>query len=137
MFLLEDDYKAQLKEQALDALTGYNNHVRMDVEIKAQAEMESYLRERYDVVTIFSAAGNDRNPLIKMFMVDIAVYHLFCAIAPRNIPQIRLDRYNAAIKWLDMVRKGQISPVLPALQAINSTVNNSIFGSNTANGYSW
>ena len=104
---------------------------------QAQAEMESYLRERYDLAAIFSAEGNDRNPLIKMFMVDIAVYHLFCAIAPRNIPQIRLDRYNAAIKWLDMVRKGQISPALPALQAINSTVNNSIFGSNTANGYSW
>lgn len=137
MFLLEDDYKAQLKEQALDALTGYNNHVRMDVETKAQAEMESYLRERYDVAVIFSTEGNDRNPLIKMFMVDIAVYHLFCAIAPRNIPQIRLDRYNSAIKWLDMVRKGQISPALPALQATNSTTNNSIFGSNTANGYSW
>jgi phage gp36-like protein len=137
MFLLEDDYKAQLKEQALDALTGYNNHVRMDVEIKAQAEMESYLRERYDAAAIFSAVGNDRNPLIKMFMVDIAVYHLFCAIAPRNIPQIRLDRYNSAIKWLDMVRKGQISPALPALQATNSTTNNSIFGSNTAQGYNW
>ncbi len=137
MFLLENDYKAQLKEQALDALTGYNNHVRMDIETKAQAEMESYLRERYDLAAIFSAEGNDRNPLIKMFMVDIAVYHLFCAIAPRNIPQIRLDRYNAAIKWLDMVRKGQISPALPALQSTNPTNNNSIFGSNAVNGYSW
>lgn len=137
MFLNEDDYKAQLKEQALDALTGYNNNVRTDVELKAQAEMESYLRERYDIVQIFSATGDARNALIKMFMVDIAVYHLFCAIAPRNIPQIRLDRYNAAIKWLDMVRRGQISPGLPAVQGNNASTGSSIFGSNAANTYGW
>lgn len=136
MFLTEDDYKAHLKEADLDALTGYNSTVRVDVELKAQAEIESYLRERFNTAQIFAATGNDRNTLVKMFAVDIAVYHLFCAVAPRNIPQVRLDRYNAAIKWLDMVRRGQISPALPAnSSAINSA--NSIFGSNTANGFEW
>lgn len=137
MFLTEDDYKAQLKEQALDALTGYNNHVRVDVELKAQAEIESYLCERYDIHAIFSAEGGDRNTLIKMFTVDIAVYHLFCAVAPRNVPQIRLDRYNAAIKWLDMVRKGQINPNLPLSGDKTNVASNSIFGSNAKNGYQW
>lgn len=136
MFLNEEDYKAQLKEPDLDALTGYNNTVRIDVEQKAQAEIESYLRERFDTVQIFSATGDERNTLVKMFAVDIAVYHLFCAVAPRNIPQIRLDRYNAAIKWLDMVRKGQINPALPIATTDNAT-GTSVFGSNNANQYRW
>lgn len=137
MFLTEDDYKAQLKEQALDALTGYNNHVRIDVEAKAQAELESYLRERYDTKAIFDAKDAERNPLVKMFMIDVAVYHLFCAIAPRNIPQVRLDRYNAAIKWLDMVRKGQINPALPLYSPNKNIATGSMFGSNNANGFGW
>ncbi len=136
MFLNEEDYKAQLKEPDLDALTGYNNAVRTDVEQKAQAEIESYLRERFDTTQIFAATGDERNTLIKMFAVDIAVYHLFCAVAPRNIPQIRLDRYNAAIKWLDMVRKGQISAALPVSTIENAPIA-SVFGSNNANQYGW
>ncbi len=61
-------------------------------------------------------AGDGRNPQFVMYLLDICLYHIHCRIAPNNIPQIRLERYDTAIKWLDMARKGNVSPNLPIIQ---------------------
>ncbi|MDN4015177.1 DUF1320 family protein, partial [Chryseobacterium gambrini] len=87
--------------------------VQHRAELAAQAEMESYLRQRYNVAAIFSAAGADRNALIIMYMVDIAIYHLHANAAADVIPELRIMRYNAAKDWLKAVAKGDISPDLP------------------------
>jgi phage gp36-like protein len=129
-FLIEDDYKLQVRNYELDELTEYNNAVRMQSELAAQTEMESYLRDRYDVADIFSNTDDDRNPLIVMYMVDIALYHLFSAITPRNVPQIRMDRYDAAINWLKAVASGKINPGLPVAEdADGNATSTSLFGS--------
>lgn len=112
-FLTEEDYKVQVRDYELDDITGYSEAVRLQSELAAQEEMESYLRDRFDVATIFAETGNDRSRLIVLYMVDIALYHLFSAITPRQVPQIRMDRYDMAIRWLNAVAKGTINPGLP------------------------
>jgi hypothetical protein len=49
----------------------------------------------------FWTKGDNRNPLIKMYFVDMVLYHLHSRVNPRNIPQLRMDRYDAAIKALN------------------------------------
>ena len=41
--------------------------------------------------------------------MSIAIYHIFSIHNPRNMSQIRIDRYERAIEWLKGVRKGDIS----------------------------
>ncbi|GHT09079.1 hypothetical protein FACS189426_06390 [Bacteroidia bacterium] len=86
-------------------------------EDRAIAEMRGYLSRRYDCNRIFSATGADRNQLILMMAIDIAVYHIFCIHNPQKMSQIRKDRYSRAMEWLKQVADEDISidgaPLLP------------------------
>lgn len=135
-FLTEEDYISQIRDETLNDLTEFDADVRTDAELRAQAEMEAYLRDRYNVGDIFEATGTSRNALIVMYLIDIALYHMYSAVTPSMVPQIRVDRYNAAMKWLDMVRRGQINPALPPNQDTDGNpTGTSIFGGNTAADY--
>lgn len=50
--------------------------------------------------------GDNRNSLIVMYMVDITLYHVHSRISPRNIPPLRVDRYNMAITALREINDG-------------------------------
>ncbi|WP_241279761.1 phage protein Gp36 family protein [Chryseobacterium cucumeris] len=112
-FLVDTDYEVQIRNWVKQIITQYKTDVLHQAELAAQAEMESYLRQRYDVAKIFSETGGNRNALIILYMVDIALYHLHANISADNVPEIRIIRYNAAKDWLKAVAKGDISPDLP------------------------
>lgn len=112
-FLVKDDYKPYIRDQALNQVTSFDDGIIMEAELSAQAEMESYLAARYDVANIFNKTGAARNPLIITYMVDIVLYQLHSRIPGKLIPEIRADRYNAAIMWLDKVAEGKLNPDLP------------------------
>lgn len=57
--------------------------------------------------------GDVRSALVIMFLLDMVIYHIHARIAPQNVPVIRENRYNAAIKYLRDVQKGDITPDLP------------------------
>lgn len=52
---------------------------------------------------------DERNPLLVMYACDIALYHLHGRISPRQIPDLRISRYERAIEWLEDVRKGNVN----------------------------
>jgi hypothetical protein len=64
------------------------------------------------------AQGDNRSQQMVMYMIDITLYHLHSRIAPRNIPQLRIDRYENAVNWLKMVMKGSVSAALPKRQPV-------------------
>ena len=67
-----------------------------------------------------------------MFMVDIVLYHINSRVSPRNIPQIRMDRYDAAISWLKNVAKGDdITADIPVKQPKQGSRNR--YGGNVKN----
>ena len=111
-FLFKDDYWHQIKEDHLNQVIDNTDSLLTDVEIAAQAEIESYLRPKYDCEVVFGD-NSDRNRLIVMYMVDIVLYHLHSRISPRKMPDVRILRYESAIMWLKAVAKGTISPNLP------------------------
>lgn len=67
--------------------------------------------------------GDNRNALIVQYLLDITLYHLHSRINPRNIPDLRKERYNGndpmdrggAIGWLKAVASGSINADLPTI----------------------
>jgi len=67
--------------------------------------------------------GDVRQQQIKMFLIDITLYHLHSRLKPRNIPSHRVVRYDGAsptqsggaIGWLKRVSKDELNPNLPLL----------------------
>jgi Mu-like prophage protein gp36 len=109
-FISDDDYKASIKQEQLDALTREDAAIVPLAEDQAIEEMKGYLCQRYDTDAIFGAAGTARNKLIVMFCIDIALYHMHTASNPLRFPEARKDRYKRAVDWLEMVQKGEIIP---------------------------
>lgn len=70
------DYDASIHRDILDALVREDEPVIEICEDRAIAEMRCYLSKRYDCDRIFSATGEERNQLVLMMVIDIAVYHI-------------------------------------------------------------
>lgn len=65
------------------------------------------------------AEGDNRNPNILEYYITITLYKLHAAIAPINIPALRVKLYDDAIKELDKYADGRITLDLPKLQPIH------------------
>lgn len=60
---------------------------------------------------------DNRNQQMVNTVVDIALYHVHSRIAPRNIPDLRVKRYDDSISWLKQCAKGDdITADLPLIQ---------------------
>lgn len=66
--------------------------------------------------TQYWSRTDNRDQQMVLYFVDLALYHVHSRIAPRNIPDLRVKRYDDAIAWLKMCALGQITPNLPLIQ---------------------
>lgn len=108
-FITTEDYNASIHQEILDAVIRSDATIVEVVEDRAIAEMRGYMSRRYDCDKIFSTEGEQRHQLVLMMAIDIAIYHLFCIHNPRMMSEIRVERYERAIKWLEGVRDGNIT----------------------------
>lgn len=60
--------------------------------------------------------GDNRDAQMVMYNVDLVLFHIHSRIAPRNVPDTRQNRYDAAIAWLKGCAVGDFTPALPMLQ---------------------
>jgi phage gp36-like protein len=121
-FITVEDYDASIHREILDSLLRINtdNYDPQIIEIcedRAVSQMRSYMNKIYDCDAIFAARGDERHPLILMFALDIAIYHIFCQHNPYKMSAIRKERYDRAIEWLQSVMSGDVTidgaPLLP------------------------
>ena len=113
MFVTDQDYKIVIGEQALKVVSQVSPENRANAETEAIEEVAGYLRPKYDTNAIFNATGSDRNRLIVMYTCDIALYHMTASAPQKMGMEIRKERYERAIKWLEGVQAGKIIPDLP------------------------
>ena len=113
MFITDEDYRVVIGEAALKTVSQTSAENRANAESEAQEEISSYLRPVYDCKATFAAEGNERNKLIVMYMCDIALYHMTAALPQKMGSEIRKERYERAIKWLEGVQSGKIVPDIP------------------------
>lgn len=125
MFVTDEDYSVVVGEEALKVISQASAENRANAELDAVEEISGYLRPGYDCDAVFSATGNDRNRLIVMFTVDIALYNMAASLPRMNI-NIRKERYDRAIKKLEGIQAGKIIPDLPTVTKDDGSVSNSI-----------
>ena len=109
------DYDLQIQDTNLQQIINNNEAIRDSANVLAEAEMRSYLIQKYDVDAELSKTLTDRDPQILQTTIDIALFHLHSRIAPRNIPDLRVQRYENAIDWLKMCATGQLTPKLEVI----------------------
>lgn len=112
-FITNQDYSVVIGDQALRVISQVSAENRVNAETEAVEEISSYLRPKYDTEAIFSATGDERNRLIVMHTCDIAIYHMAASTPQKMGMDIRKERYERAIKWLEGVQAGRIVPDLP------------------------
>ncbi len=113
MFVTDQDYKVVIGEQALKVVSQISAENRANAETEAVEEIAGYLRPKYDAGAVFSASGKQRNKLVVMYTCDIAIYHMTASTPQKMGMEIRKERYERAIKWLEGVQAGKIVPDLP------------------------
>jgi phage gp36-like protein len=139
MFLTENDYIVA----SADALTIFSQSTpkkREKAEKMAIEEIAGYLRSRYDTGLIFSAVGDNRNDVIVMHACDITLYHLTSWLPGKMGREIRKERYERAVKWLEEVQAGKVTPNLPTCTGEDGEedINNPVkWGSGKSNTYIW
>lgn len=116
MFINNDDIKVVIGEAAFKVVSQASTENVENAEAEAIEEISSYLRPVYDTDAVFAAKGNERNRLIVMFTADMVLYHLVASQPQRMGIEIRKERYDRAIKWLEGVQAGKIVPDLPRAQ---------------------
>lgn len=108
-FINDNDYHVVIGENALKVISQVSADVRSAAELQAQAEIAGYLNPKYDTTAIFNPE-NTRHPLIVMYTCDIALYHMSAAMPGKMGSEIRKERYDRAIRWLEGVANGKIVP---------------------------
>lgn len=137
-FLTTDDYNPLIRDTTLAKVILNDETILDEAEEMAIEEMKSYLAARFDTDAIFSAAGDDRNKAILMRLIDITIYHLWSRTIATQISKIRVDRYERAIKWLEMCARGELTPDLPIKEDDEGNPENRIrYGSNPKNKHIW
>ena len=114
MFITDEDYKVVIGETALKVVSQASQENRDRAELQACEEIAGYLRTRYDTEAVFAARGDARNRMVVMVATDIALYHMAASQPQKLGSEIRKERYERAIKWLEGVQAGKIIPDLPA-----------------------
>lgn len=113
MFITETDYKVVVGDIALKVISQASEENRTNAELEAMEEISGYLRPKYDCEKVFSTEGDARNRQLVMYTCDIALYHLVSAQPSKMGSEVRKERYDRAIEWLEGVQSGKIVPNLP------------------------
>ena len=126
MFVTDDDYNVVVGDDALKVISRASVENRANAELEAIEEISGYLRPVYDCATIFGSEGDSRNRLVVMYTVDIALYHMVASLPQKMGIEIRKERYERAIKWLEGVQSGKIVPDLPVVDDSDNSPTNTI-----------
>ena len=108
-FINDNDYHVVIGENSLKVISQVSADIRSAAELQAQAEIAGYLNPKYDTTAIFNPK-NTRHPLIVMYTCDIALYHMSAAMPGKMGSEVRKERYDRAIRWLEGVANGKIVP---------------------------
>lgn len=117
MYLTANEIQTHLYGEVISEIErSTENRADLTTAIKAAiSETESYL-SAYDTQAIFSAEGDERNPIILMYVKDIAVWHFVTKSNAGVELELRQTRYKNAIDFLKNIQSGKANPNLPLRQ---------------------
>jgi len=114
MFIQEEELRSVAYSYQLEQIVE-NDATILQMAIEAATEeVRGYLSSRYNTAAAFAATGADRNPLLVEITKDIALWYIIRLSNVDIIYEPVKERYDRAVKWLDRVAAGTITPDLPA-----------------------
>lgn len=113
------DYHPQIDPVLLAQLAP--EEVRQQAETSAMQELMTYWQDRFDVQAIFDP--EPVHPLVRLYWVDVALYHLYSRAGAGSVPAVRRERYQAALQWAAQVAAGELNLLLPRAQQGNPAQN--------------
>lgn len=105
-FLTTPEINTHLYGETVTAIDRSNDALLQSAIDAAIAEAKGYL-SAYDIPAIFGTSGDERNPILLLYCKDIAVWHFIQLARPNVDFELRADRYEKAIKWLDKIQAGR------------------------------
>jgi hypothetical protein len=111
-YLTKDDLISHLKAEVIDFITEADDDIVNEAIAAAIEEAKGYLSD-YDIDTIFSAEGADRNSIVLLYTKDLAVWHFINLGNPNIEIAFRETRYKLAVEWLEKVQSRKTNPAIP------------------------
>jgi phage gp36-like protein len=143
-FITEADYDVLIRTEIKTIiLENYSVTKLHSAEQMAISQIKNYLAGRYDVALIFTPmvdpTDDQRNAFIVMIVIDCALYHLYCSIAPNKIPEHRSNRYQDALEWLKLMAESKSNADLPMITNSNGEAKGDfrLSSNNTASNNKW
>ena len=81
-----------------------------------QAKMASYLQARYDTEALFGAEGEDRNLAVLAHLKSMVLASLY-TVNGRALNEVAQAKMEEAMRWLEGVASGKLTPQLPRRNA--------------------
>lgn len=106
MYLDISELKTHAYDHELQAIIQGDEMIALASIDVAVEYAKSKLMKHYDVEAIFSATGDERNPLLLKIVKDIAVWELIGLANPSIDYSDKKFRYEQAVDWLTAVYKG-------------------------------
>jgi len=78
-----------------------------------------------------------RDGQVVRVILDLLLYELYSMTQPRNIPEYRMQRKEAAHEWLKQVNKGNLTTSLPEASVSDDTDQRVQYGSFPYKGFKW
>lgn len=132
-FITPEELETHLYKENIEAISREDGTILTAAIDAAIEEAYGYLGA-YDRKRIFSATGSRRNPLLLIFVKDIAVWHFVNLCNAGTELELREKRYDRAIAWLRQVQKGETTANLPVIDNDGDgkpdTAGEYIYGSN-------
>ena len=107
--------KVWYKNKKYTALMGSSN-LTPDLNPTIWGQGTTYTVTALPTDTTKWTAGDNRNPLMVATMIDVTLYHVHSRISPRNIPELRVKRYDDAKEWLRNCARGEMTADIPKIQ---------------------
>lgn len=104
MYVTEDDYVV-IGADALSILQKSDAARRQVAEASAAQEIMGFLGARYDLKAEFARNGMERNMKVVLVFCDLVLYDLVCSLPQRMGYELRKERRESAIKWLESAKR--------------------------------
>nr|DAM85992.1 MAG TPA: head to tail adaptor [Caudoviricetes sp.] len=132
-FITAKELETHLYKEDIDTISREDETILTAAVDAAIEEAYGYLGA-YDRKKIFEATGDQRNPLLLIFVKDIAVWHFINLCNAGCDLELREKRYDRAVSWLRQVQRGETTANLPVVDEDGDgkpdTAGEYIYGSN-------
>lgn len=109
-YLLKADLQNSIEQTLLDALDwSVDDSIITTACSQAIGQIRAYTVDKYDIVTELAKTGSNRDEMVLMISKDLAIYHIWSYVDAASIPNIRRDRYKAAVDFLRDIQNGMVT----------------------------